>query len=123
MEQIISLFQNLRKTKFKLFNIFGERFQTDGISQMSHNEEKDSYRNNSLLGKLNNQINDFLAFEDQSDCETPIYNMTKSLTLLAPYSEEEDGKHYLGSGVFTYKFNEKFTNKTFIIKHLYKKIL
>ena len=23
-----------------------ERFQTDGISQMSHNEEKDSYRNN-----------------------------------------------------------------------------
>ncbi len=89
-----------------------ERFQTDGISQMSHNEEKDSYRNNSLLGKLNNQINDFLEFEGSIRLRDTYLQYDKVIdTASATHSEEEDGKHYLGSGVFTYKFNEKFTNK------------
>ena len=97
---------------YKNYFVGFERFQTDGISQMSHNEEKDSYRNNSLLGKLNNQINDFLEFEGSIRLRDTYLQYDKVIdTASATHSEEEDGKHYLGSGVFTYKFNEKFMNK------------
>ena len=35
-----------------------ERFQTDGISAMTHNDEKDRYRNNSLVANYGRQILD-----------------------------------------------------------------
>ena len=40
------------------FYIGFERFQTDGISQMVHNEEKDRYRNNSLVANYARKFSD-----------------------------------------------------------------
>ena len=89
-----------------------ERFQTDGISQMTHNNEKDAYRNNSFLGKLDNQLNDFLEFEGTVRLRDTYLQYDKVLdTSTATHSEEENGRHYLASGALIYKQNEKFTNK------------
>ena len=40
------------------FYIGLERFQTDGMSAMIHNDEKDRYRNNSLVAKYGHQFSD-----------------------------------------------------------------
>ena len=37
-----------------------ERFQTDGISTMMHNNEKDRYRNNSLVANYGHVLSDKL---------------------------------------------------------------
>ena len=89
-----------------------ERFQTDGISQMSHNEEKDAYRNNSFLGKLDTQLNDSLELEGTIRLRDTYLQYDKVVdTATATHSEEENGRHYLASGALNYKLNEKFSNK------------
>ncbi len=89
-----------------------EKFQTDGISQMSHNEEKDAYRNNSFLGKLDTQLNEYLEFEGTIRLRDTYLQYDKVVdTATATHSEEEDGRHYLASGALTYNLNEKFSNK------------
>ena len=40
-----------------------QRFDTDGISQMRHNEEKDRYRNNGLIASFGNKFSDTLELE------------------------------------------------------------
>ena len=40
-----------------------ERFQTDGISAMTHNDEKDRYRNNSLVANYSHQFSDQIEFK------------------------------------------------------------
>ena len=89
-----------------------ERFQTDGISQMSHNDEKDGYRNNSLLGKVENQLSESIEFEGIIRMRDTYLQYDKVIdTATATHSEEENGRHYLASGALIYKKNEKFTNK------------
>ncbi len=89
-----------------------ERFQTDGISQMRHNNEKDAYRNNSFLGKFDNRINDYLEFEGTVRLQDTYLQYDKVIdTATATHSEEENGRHYLMSGALIYKENDKFTNK------------
>ena len=43
-----------------LYYIGLQRFQTDGISQMTHNDEKDRYRNNGLIASYNHQFSNAL---------------------------------------------------------------
>ena len=89
-----------------------EKFQTDGISAMSHNEEKDAYRNNSFLGKFDNQFNDSLEIAGTVRLRDTYLQYDKVVdTATAAHNEEENGRHYLASGTFTYKPNKKFTNK------------
>ena len=40
-----------------------ERFQTDGMSAMTHNDEKDRYRNNSLVANYGRQFSDQIKFK------------------------------------------------------------
>ena len=40
-----------------------QRFQTDGISQMTHNDEKDRYRNNGLIASYGNKFSDKLELQ------------------------------------------------------------
>ena len=51
---------------YKNYFVGFERFQTEGISQMMHNDEKDRYRNNSLIGSYN-------------------YNFSKNFKLISNY--------------------------------------
>ena len=43
-----------------------QRFQTDGISQMTHNSEKDRYRNNGLVASFNNNLSDKFDFKSNA---------------------------------------------------------
>ena len=89
-----------------------EKFHTDGISQMSHNEEKDAYRNNSFLGKFDTQLNNDLEFEGIVRFRDTYLQYDKVIdTVTATHSEEESGRHYLLSGAMTYRQSEKFSNK------------
>ncbi len=89
-----------------------ERFQTEGISQMSHNDEKDAYKNNSFLLKLNNQMNDHLEFDGTVRLRDTYLQYDKVIdTATATHSEEENGRHYLASGSLIYQQSEKFKNK------------
>lgn len=89
-----------------------EKFQTDGISAMTHNEEKDAYRNNSFLGKFDNQLNDYLEIEGSVRLRDTYLQYDKVIdTATATHNEEENGRHYLASGALTYKPNKKFSNK------------
>ena len=89
-----------------------EKFQTDGISAMTHNEEKDAYRNNSFLGKFDNQFNDYLEIEGSVRLRDTYLQYDKVIdTATATHNEEENGRHYLASGALTYKPNKKFSNK------------
>ena len=40
-----------------------QRFQTDGISAMTHNNEKDRYRNNGLIASFGNKFSDTLELK------------------------------------------------------------
>ena len=46
--------------KIKIIMLVLQRFQTDGISQMTHNDEKDRYRNNGLVASFGNKFSDTL---------------------------------------------------------------
>ena len=43
-----------------------QRFHTDGISQMTHNDEKDRYRNNGLVASYSNEFSDKLEFQSNA---------------------------------------------------------
>ena len=43
-----------------------QRFQTDGISQMTHNDEKDRYRNNGFIASFNNKFSDTLEVQSNA---------------------------------------------------------
>ena len=45
-----------------------ERFQTDGMSAMTHNDEKDRYRNNSLVANYGRQFSDQIKFKSNISC-------------------------------------------------------
>ena len=40
-----------------------QRFQTDGISAMTHNDESDKYRNNGLVASFSNKFSDMLELD------------------------------------------------------------
>ena len=42
-----------------------QRFQTDGISQMTHNTEKDRYRNNGLIASFDNKFSEIIVNLDE----------------------------------------------------------
>ena len=45
------------------FYIGLERFETDGVSSMTHNDENDAYRNNSLIANFGHQFSNKISFK------------------------------------------------------------
>ena len=90
-----------------------ERFQTDGISAMTHNDEKDRYRNNSLVANYGHQILDQLKFESNIRvAETYLqYDAEDNNPADKSHSEEADAVESSSSVALIYKPNQKFTNK------------
>ena len=90
-----------------------ERFQTDGISAMTHNDEKDRYRNNSLVANYGHQILDQLKFESNIRvAETYLqYDAEDNNPADKSHSEEVDAVESSSSVALIYKPNQKFTNK------------
>ena len=104
-------FQKSKEFERSNFFISLDRFSTNGISQMRHNDEKDAYRNNSLVTKYETNLSKKLKFETNLRYRDSYLQYDKELnTATADHSEEEDGKHIFSNGKFTHKLNKNFQN-------------
>lgn len=99
-----------------------ERFQTDGISAMTHNDEKDRYRNNSLVANYGHQFSDQIKFQSNIRVtETYLqYDAEDNTPADKSHAEEADGVESSSNVTLIYKPNPKFTNK-FTVANTYIK--
>tara|TARA_B110000438_G_scaffold295045_1_gene337445 strand:+ start:98 stop:2014 length:1917 start_codon:yes stop_codon:yes gene_type:complete len=89
-----------------------ERFQTDGMSAMTHNDEEDRYRNNSLVANYAHKFSDKIEFKSNLRvAETYTQYDKEQDTATADHSEELDAIQSSSSIGLVYKPNSKFTNK------------
>jgi vitamin B12 transporter len=100
-----------------------ERFQTDGISQMTHNDEKDAYRNTSLLGSYDKIISDNLEINGNTRIVDTYLQYDKEInTPETTHNEEEKGIQSTSSLSVNYKPNKKNVNKLTLSKMIIKRI-
>lgn len=100
-----------------------ERFHTDGISAMTHNDEKDRYRNNSLVANYDYNLTDNLNFFAKSRLAETYLQYDKEInTVTATHSEEVDGVESSSVIGLTQKLNDNFTNKFSYSKTYIKRI-
>jgi len=105
------------------FYIGLERFQTDGLSAMTHNDEKDRYRNNSLVANYDHQFSDKIEFESNIRIAETYNQYDKEVdTATATHSEEVDAVQSSSNVVLVYKPNQKFTNKFTLAKTYIKRV-
>ena len=105
------------------FYIGIERFQTDGISAMTHNDEKDRYRNNSLAANYGHEFSNKLKFQSNIRVAETYLQYDKELdTATATHSEEVDGVESSSSISLVYKPYEKFSNKFTAAKTYIKRV-
>jgi len=90
-----------------------ERFQTDGMSAMTHNDEKDRYRNNSLVAKYGHQFSDKIEFQSNIRIAETYnqYDAEDNTPAGKTHTEEVDAVQSSSSVALIYKPNQKFTNK------------
>ena len=100
-----------------------ERFQTDGISAMTHNDEKDRYRNNSLVANYGHQFSDKIKFESNIRVAETYSQYDKEVdTAIADHSEELDAVQSSSNISLVYKPNSQFTNKLTLANTYIKRI-
>ena len=106
-----------------------QRFQTDGISQMDHNSEKDRYRNNGLVASFSDKFSDTLELQSnlrvaetylQYDavCVSSLFGCSAT----RDHSEEVDAVESATNISLIYKPIEKFTNKFTVANTYIKRI-
>jgi len=90
-----------------------ERFQTDGMSAMTHNDEKDRYRNNSLVANYGHQFSDKIEFQSNIRIAETYnqYDAEDNTPAGKAHSEEVDAIQSSSSIALIYKPKLKFTNK------------
>jgi len=89
-----------------------ERFQTDGMSAMTHNDEKDRYRNNSLVANYAHKFSDKIKFESNLRIAETYSQYDKEVdTSTADHSEELDALQSSANISLVYEPNSQFTNK------------
>ena len=100
-----------------------ERFQTDGISAMTHNDEKDRYRNNSLIVNYAHKFSDKIKFESNIRVAETYSQYDKEVdTITADHSEELDAVQSSSNISLVYKPNSQFTNKLTLANTYIKRI-
>ncbi|MBC8304321.1 MAG: TonB-dependent receptor, partial [Pelagibacterales bacterium] len=99
------------------------RFQTDGISAMTHNDEKDRYRNNSLAANYSRKFSDKLKFQSNIRIAETYLQYDKELdTDTSTHSEEVDGIESSSNVSLIYKPIKNFTNKFTVAKTYIKRV-
>jgi len=90
-----------------------ERFQTNGISAMTHNDEKDRYRNNSLVANYGHQFSDKIKFESNIRIAETYnqYDAEDNTPADKTHTEEVDAVQSSSNIALIYKPNKKFSNK------------
>ena len=102
-----------------------ERFQTEGMSAMTHNDEKDGYKNNSMTANYGKFLSDKLNLKTNLRVSETNKQYDKEVTSSSTtHNEEEDGVQASGNISLEYKMNKKFTNTVSIgntyIKRVYQ---
>ena len=98
-----------------------ERFQTDGISTLRHNNEKDRYRNNSLVANYGHVLSDKLEFTTNTRiAET--YLQYDAEAKGKANNEEQDTMEASSNISLVYKPTENFTNKFTVANTYIKRI-
>ena len=105
------------------FYIGLERFHTDGISAMMHNEEKDRYRNNSIIAKYNHNFSEDFKIQTNYRLTDTYMQYDKVVdTATATHDEEVDAIESSASINLIHDTNEKFTNKLTLANTYIKRI-
>ena len=105
------------------FYIGLERFQTDGMSAMTHNDEKDRYRNNSVVASYAHKFSDKVKLESNIRVAETYTQYDKEVdTVTADHSEELDALESSSNISLVYKPNNKFTNKLTLANTYIKRI-
>ena len=100
-----------------------ERFHTDGISSMMHNDEKDRYRNNSIIAKYDYKFSNKLKFKTNLRYADTYLQYDKVIdTATATHDEEVDGTEASYNMSIVYDANKKFTNNLTVAKTYIKRI-
>jgi len=104
------------------FYIGLERFQTHGMSAMIHNDEKDRYRNNSLVGNYGRKISEKIKFKSNIRIAETYnqYDAEDDTPAGKTHSEEVDAIQSSSNIALVYNPNEKFAN-TFTLANTYIK--
>tara|TARA_B100001741_G_C16537203_1_gene592493 strand:+ start:142 stop:2133 length:1992 start_codon:yes stop_codon:yes gene_type:complete len=106
-----------------------QRFHTDGISQMTHNDENDRYRNNGLIASFSNKFNENLEFQSNARisetylqydavCVSNLFGCSPS----RDHSEEVDAVESSANISLIYKPIKKFKNKFTLANTYIKRI-
>ena len=94
------------------FYVGFERYQTDGMSAMTHNDEKDRYRNNSIVAKYGRKLSEQIKFESNIRvAETYMQYDKETDTSTADHAEEVDAIQSSAHISLLYSPNAKFNNK------------
>ena len=107
------------------FYIGFERFITDGISAMDNNDEKDGYKNNTLVTNYGYKFTEELKLENNLRIAAGYlqYDTEDDKNVPAEDSDEQKQIELSGSVALVYKPNEQFTNRliysTFSIDRIY----
>ena len=106
-----------------------QRFQTDGISQVDHNSEKDRYRNNGLVASFSNKFSDTLELQSSARvAETYLQydalDVSSAFGCSAPctHDEEVDAVESATNVSLIHKPIEKLTNKFTVANTYIKRI-
>ena len=100
-----------------------ERFHTDGLSAMTHNTEKDRYRNNSLVAKYGRIFSEQITFESNVRVAETYNQYDKEQdTATADHAEEVDAVQSTAHISLLYKPNAKFNNKLTLANAYVKRI-
>ena len=100
-----------------------ERFQTDGMSAMTHNDEKDEYENNSIVANYSRQLTDQFEFKSNLRFADTFSQYDKEVdTATATHSESADVTNSSGNIALVYRPNKKFTNKFTLANTYIKRI-
>ena len=100
-----------------------ERFQTDGMSAMTHNDEEDEYENNSIVANYSRQLTDQFEFKSNLRFADTFSQYDKEVdTATATHSESADVTNSSGNIALVYKPNKKFTNKFTLANTYIKRI-
>ena len=102
------------------FFIGFERFETEGISAMTDNTEKDAYRNGTIVANYGRKISDFLKFQSHFRFVDTFLEYDGVDTSSCPSCEDDNTEHSKesnGSLSLIYKPNAKFTNNFIYSKY------
>ena len=107
----------------KDFYIGFERFQTDGMSAMTHNDEEDGYKNNSIVANYNQKLSNYLNLKSNLRFSDTYKQYDKEVdTATATHNESEDSVQSSANISLEYNYNKNFINEVSLAKTYIKRI-